>query len=202
MRVHIRSNMLEELLDDQEDIGDINLSSRPMREEGRRQRDREALEREVRRHSHATDHAQRCWPKVALLPCWRGRHSGELPHRSCAGECLQSRKYLQSNVAAAHQHDKAPNSAEMFVNPSSIGEDPDQTQAWNLSQSALLQHRSWQACCAIDQWAWWLILRATVPSNQLERDQMERADEASRNSMAASVDGAASIDVASPPKER
>lgn len=43
------SNMLEELLDDQEDIGDINLSSRPMREEGRRQRDREALEREVRR---------------------------------------------------------------------------------------------------------------------------------------------------------
>lgn len=41
--------MLEELLDDQEDIGDINLSSRPMREEGRRQRDREALEREVRR---------------------------------------------------------------------------------------------------------------------------------------------------------
>ena len=41
--------MLEEVLDDQEDIGDINLSSRPMREEGRRQRDREALEREVRR---------------------------------------------------------------------------------------------------------------------------------------------------------
>lgn len=39
--------MLEELLDDQEDIGDINLSSRPMREERRRQRDREALEREV-----------------------------------------------------------------------------------------------------------------------------------------------------------
>lgn len=44
-----------------------------------------------------------------------------------------------------------------------------------------------------------------VPSHQLERDQMERADEASRNawlSPAASVDGATSIDVASPPKER
>ncbi len=40
--------MLEELMDDQEDIGDINLSSRPKREERRRQRDREALEREVR----------------------------------------------------------------------------------------------------------------------------------------------------------
>ena len=39
---------------------------------------------------------------------------------------------------------------------------------------------------------------------QLERDQMERADEASRlsSSVAASVDGAASVDVASPPKER
>lgn len=45
-RAHPR-NMLEELLDDQEDIGDINLSSRPKREERRRQRDREALEREV-----------------------------------------------------------------------------------------------------------------------------------------------------------
>lgn len=33
-------NMLEELMDDQEDIGDINLSSRPKREEIRRQRDR------------------------------------------------------------------------------------------------------------------------------------------------------------------
>ncbi len=32
--------MLEELMDDQEDIGDINLSSRPKREEQRRQRDR------------------------------------------------------------------------------------------------------------------------------------------------------------------
>lgn len=49
MPVLLCSNMLEELLDDQEDIGDINLSSRPMREEGRRQRDREALEREVGR---------------------------------------------------------------------------------------------------------------------------------------------------------
>ena len=40
-------NMLEEVMDDQEDMGDINLSSRPKREEQRRQRDREALEREV-----------------------------------------------------------------------------------------------------------------------------------------------------------
>lgn len=39
--IHLRGrNMLEELMDDQEDIGDINLSSRPKREESRRQRDR------------------------------------------------------------------------------------------------------------------------------------------------------------------
>mmetsp|Transcript_10253 Transcript_10253/g.30884 ORF Transcript_10253/g.30884 Transcript_10253/m.30884 type:complete len:640 (+) Transcript_10253:142-2061(+) len=44
-------NMLEELMDDQEDIGDINLSSRPKREESRRQRDRDALEREMEREA-------------------------------------------------------------------------------------------------------------------------------------------------------
>lgn len=34
--------MLEEVMDDQEDVGDINLSSRPKREERRRQRNRRA----------------------------------------------------------------------------------------------------------------------------------------------------------------
>ena len=66
--------MLEELLDDQEDIGDINLSSRPVREERRRQRDREALEREVVcRSSLVSQTAPQSFPDEALLLCTTSR---------------------------------------------------------------------------------------------------------------------------------
>ena len=41
--------MLEELMDDEDDLRDMNLSSRPAREEKRRQRERERLKQEVER---------------------------------------------------------------------------------------------------------------------------------------------------------
>ena len=41
--------MLEEIMDDEEEVQQINLSSRPLREEQRKQRDRQRLEREMER---------------------------------------------------------------------------------------------------------------------------------------------------------
>ena len=43
------SNMLEELMDDEDEMRDMNLSSRPSREEKRRVRERDRLEREMER---------------------------------------------------------------------------------------------------------------------------------------------------------
>ena len=42
-------NMLEELMDDDDEVKELNLSSRPRREERRRKREREKLERELDR---------------------------------------------------------------------------------------------------------------------------------------------------------
>ena len=42
-------DMLEEIMDDEEEVQQINLSSRPLREEQRKQRDRQRLEREMER---------------------------------------------------------------------------------------------------------------------------------------------------------
>ena len=41
--------MLEELMDDEDEMRDMNLSSRPGREEKRRSRERDRLEREMER---------------------------------------------------------------------------------------------------------------------------------------------------------
>jgi hypothetical protein len=41
--------MLEELMDDEDELREMNLLSRPRREERRRQRERERLERELER---------------------------------------------------------------------------------------------------------------------------------------------------------
>ena len=46
------SNMLEELMDDEDEMRDMNLSSRPSREEKRRVRERDRLEREMERCDH------------------------------------------------------------------------------------------------------------------------------------------------------
>lgn len=43
--------MLEELMDDEDEMRDMNLSSRPGREEKRRVRERDRLEREMERYS-------------------------------------------------------------------------------------------------------------------------------------------------------
>ena len=42
-------DMLEELMDDEDELRDMNLSSRPLREEGRRHRERDRLERDLER---------------------------------------------------------------------------------------------------------------------------------------------------------
>ena len=42
-------NMLEEVLDDEDELRELNLTNRPRREERRRQRERERLERELER---------------------------------------------------------------------------------------------------------------------------------------------------------
>ena len=44
-------DMLEELMDDEDEMRDMNLSSRPGREEKRRVRERDRLEREMERYS-------------------------------------------------------------------------------------------------------------------------------------------------------
>lgn len=44
-----RRNMLEELMDDEDELREMNLLSRPRREERRRLRERERLERELLR---------------------------------------------------------------------------------------------------------------------------------------------------------
>lgn len=43
----LRRDTLEELMDDEEEFIQLNLSSRPLREERRKQRERERLEREM-----------------------------------------------------------------------------------------------------------------------------------------------------------
>ena len=45
----VRRDMLEEIMDDEDEVRDINLSSRPLREERRRARERERLERGIAR---------------------------------------------------------------------------------------------------------------------------------------------------------
>jgi hypothetical protein len=42
--------MLEEVMDDEDEVREMNLSSRPLREERRRQRERERIERGVERY--------------------------------------------------------------------------------------------------------------------------------------------------------
>ena len=49
---HGCSDMLEELMDDEDEMRDMNLSSRPGREEKRRIRERDRLEREMERCRH------------------------------------------------------------------------------------------------------------------------------------------------------
>ncbi len=44
-------DMLEELMDDEDEVRDMNLSSRPSREERRRVREREKIERGMERYS-------------------------------------------------------------------------------------------------------------------------------------------------------
>lgn len=44
--------MVEEIMDDEDEVRDLNLSSRPLREERRRRRDRERLERGIVARSH------------------------------------------------------------------------------------------------------------------------------------------------------
>lgn len=48
-RADMLRNMLEELMDDEDELQEFNLSSRPLREERRKQRERERLERELER---------------------------------------------------------------------------------------------------------------------------------------------------------
>jgi hypothetical protein len=43
-------DMLEEVMDDEDEVREMNLSSRPLREERRRQRERERIERGVERY--------------------------------------------------------------------------------------------------------------------------------------------------------
>ena len=45
----LRRDMLEELMDDEDEVRDMNLSSRPSREERRRAREREKIERGMER---------------------------------------------------------------------------------------------------------------------------------------------------------
>ena len=45
----LRRDMLEELMDDEDEVRDMNLSSRPSREERRRVREREKIERGMER---------------------------------------------------------------------------------------------------------------------------------------------------------
>lgn len=82
--------MLEELMDDDDEVRKLNLSSRPMREERRRARERERLERGM----------ERCAPRHAV---WQSTHP--LP-------ALSPPEFdLVDNVVACRERELARNSA-------------------------------------------------------------------------------------------
>ena len=60
-------DMLEELMDDEDEMRDMNLSSRPGREEKRRVRERDRLEREMERQVCALHSCVACG--FAVLHC-------------------------------------------------------------------------------------------------------------------------------------
>ena len=71
--------MLQELMDDEDEMRDMNLSSRPFREEKRRVRERDRLEREMERLGSSLPSTFTC---VAF-------HSLALPRQACNAQSVQ-----------------------------------------------------------------------------------------------------------------
>ena len=60
--------MLEELMDDEDELRDMNLSSRPLREEGRRHRERDRLERDLERWGSLQGAPAGCVSPAHMIP--------------------------------------------------------------------------------------------------------------------------------------
>jgi hypothetical protein len=88
-------DMLEELMDDEDEMRDMNLSSRPGREEKRRVRERDRLEREMERRV--------CASAVLHCLCFC---SPALPNMPAAVCCEEIRCYCIMNMYNRYGHEK------------------------------------------------------------------------------------------------
>jgi hypothetical protein len=79
-----RSDMLEEMMDDEDEVREMNLSSRPLREERRRQREIDRIERGRERCILSLFHC--AWKRQRCFPNDASRHPlrlGALPIHMC-----------------------------------------------------------------------------------------------------------------------
>ena len=93
--------MLQELMDDEDEMRDMNLSSRPGREEKRRVRERDRLEREMERSELSATTRTACGFCDHALPIWQACHT------VCTQRCITVVQCsIQSSIqqAAWHMH--------------------------------------------------------------------------------------------------
>ena len=92
--------MLQELMDDEDEMRDMNLSSRPGREEKRRVRERDRLEREMERSDSQSVIAVGI-SKICMQPCTAAVGTSHTP---CFWHCITLVQCIARSQTADGQH--------------------------------------------------------------------------------------------------